>query len=235
MELALHIPNGIINIPTSAIFGVIALIAVGFSLYKARQDLDQRLVPMAGLACAFIFAAQMIMFPIAAGVAGHLLGGALALVLLGPWLAIVCVTVVLVIQGLMFADGGLTALGLNITNIAVLTALSAALVVAVGLKILPRTKVGVTVSVFLAGFVSVLVSVLGFLVQFAMGGEPLGQSFSALTGAMLGSHVLIGIGEGLISAFVVITVAATRPDLVWALKGRQLNTDDAKERTPQNA
>ncbi|MFC4336130.1 energy-coupling factor ABC transporter permease [Salininema proteolyticum] len=227
MDLALHIPNGIINLPVSLAYLALSAAVVGFALYKAREDLDQRLVPLAGLACAFIFAAQMLNFPVAAGVSGHLLGGALAVVLLGPWLAIACVTVVLVLQALVFADGGIMAIGLNVANMAVLSSLTAALVVLALRKILPSNRTGVIATVFIASVLSVLVAALGFVLQFAIGGEPIGPSLAALTATMLGVHLLIGLGEGAISALTVASVASTRPDLVWALKNQPKETVDA--------
>src|SRR6188472_2021225 len=118
--VAMHIANGIVNGPVSAAFGGIALAALSVAVAKGRADLDDRLAPMAGLVAAFIFAVQMLNFPVLPGVSGHLLGGALAAMLVGPFVGALCVSVVLVVQCLLFADGGLTALGLNITNMALL-------------------------------------------------------------------------------------------------------------------
>src|ERR1044071_4754607 len=117
---AMHIANGIVNAPISALFAAIALIGFAFCVIRSRADLDDRLAPMAGLVAAFIFAVQMLNFPVLPGVSGHLLGGALAAMLVGPWVGALCVTVVLVVQALLFADGGVTALGLNVTNMALL-------------------------------------------------------------------------------------------------------------------
>ena len=114
-----HIPDGFINAPTSLAAGAVAAGGVGISLRRAAQTLQERQAPLAGLVAAFIFAVQMLNFPVAAGTSGHLLGGVLAAVLVGPWAGCVCVAVVLVVQSLLFADGGLTALGLNITNMAI--------------------------------------------------------------------------------------------------------------------
>src|SRR5688572_7899602 len=119
-QYALHISNGIIDGPVSAAFGAVAIVGIAIALARGRADLDDRLAPMAGLVAAFIFAVQMLNFPVLPGVSGHLLGGALAAVLVGPWVGALCVATVLVIQALLFADGGITALGLNITNMALL-------------------------------------------------------------------------------------------------------------------
>ncbi|WP_100448076.1 energy-coupling factor ABC transporter permease [Glycomyces xiaoerkulensis] len=222
-DTALHIPNGIIGIPTSLGFGLAAVLAVAACVAAARRGLDDRLVPLAGLATAFIFAAQMLNFPIAAGVSGHLVGGALAAALLGPWLGVLCLTVVVAVQALLFADGGVTALGLNIVNMAVISTVAAWAVIALALKVLPRTRAGLTAAVFAGSVVSVVAASAGFLLQFALGGEPIGQSFAAIAAALLGTHVLIGVGEAAISAAAVTAVALTRPDLVHALNGGRLD------------
>ncbi|MEU6858386.1 energy-coupling factor ABC transporter permease [Glycomyces sp. NPDC046736] len=221
-DLALHIPTDVVDGPTSLVFAAIAAILVGVSVVLARRNLDERLVPLAGLATAFIFAAQMLNFPVAAGVSGHLLGGALAAALLGPWLGALCVTVVIVIQALLFADGAVTALGLNVANMALIATFVSYAVLAVGLKVLPRTRWGLGVTVFVAAVVSVVAASAGFMLQFWIGGEEVGQSFGAMTTAILGTHTLIGIGEGVITAGAVTAVALARPDLVHALRGTPL-------------
>src|SRR6476659_5422669 len=118
--VAMHISNGIVNGPVSAAFAGLALAALAVAVAKGRADLNDRLAPMAGLVAVFIFAVQMLNFPVLPGVSGHLLGGALAAALVGPWVGALCVSVVLVVQALVFADGGITALGLNIFNMALL-------------------------------------------------------------------------------------------------------------------
>jgi len=221
-DLALHIPVDVIDGPTSLVFALLAAVAVGACVLMARKHLDERLVPLAGLATAFIFAAQMLNFPVAAGVSGHLLGGALAAALLGPWLGALCVTVVIVIQALLFADGAVTALGLNVVNMAVITAFTGYGVILLALKVLPRTRFGLGAAVFAAALVSVVAASAGFVLQFWLGGEEVGQSFGTMAAAILGTHVLVGIGEGVITAGAVTAVAAARPDLVHALRGTPL-------------
>ena len=112
--------DGIVNAPVSLLFGVVAIVALGICAWRAREELDERTVPLAGLVAAFIFAVQMVNFPILPGVSGHLLGGALAAILVGPYTGALCVAIVLIVQSLLFADGGVTALGTNITNMAVI-------------------------------------------------------------------------------------------------------------------
>lgn len=221
-DLALHIPTDVVDGPTSLVVAALAALLIGLCVVKARRGLDERLVPLAGLATAFIFAAQMLNFPIAAGVSGHLLGGALAAALLGPWLGALCVTVVIVIQALLFADGAVTALGLNVVNMALIATFTAYGVLVLALKVLPRTRWGLGAAVFAAAVVSVVAASAGFVLQFWIGGEEVGQSFGAMAAAILGTHVLVGIGEGVITAGAVTAVALARPDLVHALRGTRL-------------
>jgi cobalt/nickel transport system permease protein len=218
-ELALHISNGIINGPVSAAFGAVAIVGLAIALARGRADLDDRLAPMAGLVAAFIFAAQMLNFAVLPGVSGHLLGGALAAILVGPWIGAACVATVLVIQALLFADGGITALGLNVTNMALLGTAAGYLLVAALLRVLPRNLTGLGITAFVASVVSVSVAAQGFVLQYLLGGTTdFAGGIGALAVAMAGPHALIGIGEGIIAAATVVTVAKVRPDLVYALR-----------------
>lgn len=213
----MHIPEGFINLPTSVGAAAVAGGSVWASMKAASAELKDRLVPFAGLTAAFIFALQMLNFPVAAGTTGHLLGGALAAILLGPWLGMVAVTVVVVIQALLFADGGLVAMGLNVVNMAVITALSGWYLFRGVVKVLPR-RVGVLAGSLAAGWVSVVVSSIGFSVQYAIGGVG-GVDPGLVFSSMVGVHALIGIGEGLITAAAVGAVLAARPDLVTGARG----------------
>jgi cobalt/nickel transport system permease protein len=215
--VAMHIANGIVNGQVSAAFAAVAAAALTFCVARGRADLDDRLAPMAGLVAAFIFAVQMLNFQVLPGVSGHLLGGTLAAILVGPWVGALCVSTVLIIQCLLFADGGLTALGLNITNMAVVGTAAGYLLVAVLLRLLPRTRYGLTATAFVASVVSVVVASQGFVLEYWLGGTT-DLSLTTIAGSMAGAHVLIGVGEGLITATTVATVAAVRPDLVYALR-----------------
>ncbi|WP_030144682.1 energy-coupling factor ABC transporter permease [Glycomyces sp. NRRL B-16210] len=230
-DLALHIPTDVVNGPVSLAFALLAAVLVGVCVVAARRHLDDRLVPLAGLATAFVFAAQMLNFPVAAGVSGHLLGGALAAALLGPWLGALCVTVVVVIQALLFADGAVTALGLNVFNMALVSTFVGYGVLVIALKVLPRTRWGLGAAAFAAAVVSVVAASAGFVLQFWLGGEAVGQSFGAMAAAILGTHVLIGVGEGVITAGAVTAVALARPDLVHALRGTPLARPAALKET----
>ena len=214
---AMHIANGIVNGTVSAIFAVFAALALAFCVWRARADLDDKLAPMAGLVAAFIFAVQMLNFQVLPGVSGHLLGGTLAVILVGPWVGTLCVSTVLIIQCLLFADGGLTALGLNITNMAVLGTAAGYLLVAGLLRFLPKTPTGVGATALIASIVGVVVASQGFVLEYWLGGTTQ-LSLPWVSGTMAGVHVLIGIGEGLIAATTVATVARVRPDLVYALR-----------------
>ncbi|MFE2171107.1 energy-coupling factor ABC transporter permease [Streptomyces sp. NPDC059447] len=214
----MHVPDGFINAPVSVAAGVAAAAAVAVSLRGARRELDERTAPLAGLVAAFIFAVQMLNFPVAAGTSGHLLGGALAAILVGPYTGVLCVSVVLLMQGILFADGGLTALGVNITVMGVVTVLVAYAVFCGLLKVLPAGRRSVTVAAFAGALLSVPGAATAFTAIYAVGGTtdvPIGKVFTA----MVGVHVLIGIGEALITAATVGAVIAVRPDLVHGARG----------------
>jgi len=210
-----HIPDGFINLSTSAGFGAAAAGGVWYSIRRAARVLDDRRVPLAGLVAAFVFAAQMINFPVAAGTSGHLIGGVLAAVLVGPWLGSLVLTVVLVVQGIFFADGGLSALGLNVFNMAIAATLGGYLIYRGLVALLPKRRPTTAAAAGVAGGLSVLLAAFSFVLEYALGGEG-GAALGTVAAAMGGVHALIGIGEGLITALVVGTVLATRPDLVEA-------------------
>ncbi|MGX2995227.1 energy-coupling factor ABC transporter permease [Streptomyces sp. JNUCC 64] len=224
----MHVPDGFLDAPVSVAAGVVAAGAVALALRGARRELDgpagpgpagpgavdgERLAPLAGLVAAFVFAAQMLNFPVGAGTSGHLMGGALAAILVGPWTGVLCLSVVLLLQALLFADGGLTALGVNVLIMGVVTVVTGHVVFRVLVTVLPRGRRTVTGSAFAAALVSVPVAALAFVLLYAVGGTtevPLGE----VTAAMVGVHVLIGIGEAAITALTVGAVLAVRPDLV---------------------
>ena len=172
---------------------------------------------MAGLVATFVFAGQMINFPVAGGTSGHLLGGALAAVLVGPYAAALCISVVLLVQALLMADGGITALGTNITLMGLVGAGAAWLVFVALRKVLPKRVGMVAPAAGVAALVSVPVAALVFTLLFAIGGTAPVDTGKVLA-AMLTWHTIIGIGEGLITLLVVGTVTATRPDLVYGAR-----------------
>jgi cobalt/nickel transport system permease protein len=215
----MHVPDGFLDAPTSAVTGAVAVAAVGVALVKARNELDDRTAPMAGLVAAFIFAVQMLNFQVLPGVSGHLLGGTLAAVLVGPYLGAICVSIVLVVQALIFSDGGVTALGLNITNMALLGTAVGSLVVATLLRVVPRRTWALTAAAVVGSVVSVTVASQGFVLEYYLGGAvDVDRSLGAIAAVMAGSHLLIGLGEGVITALTVTYVAKVRPDLVYAVR-----------------
>ncbi|WP_345412576.1 energy-coupling factor ABC transporter permease [Pseudonocardia xishanensis] len=210
--------DGLVNAPTSLLFGAVAIVGLAFCLFRARADLDDRTAPMAGLVTAFVFAVQMINFPILPGASGHLLGGALVAILVGPYVGAVCIAIVLLVQALLFADGGLTALGTNVTNMALIGVFTGYGIALLLRGLARRGRGGLVATAFVAAFVNTVVASLGFVLEYAVGGSG-GAALGTVFGLMVGLHALIGIGEGVITAATVGAVAAVRPDLVYLLRG----------------
>jgi cobalt/nickel transport system permease protein len=213
----MHVPDGFLDAPTSVATGVVAAAGIGIALRRARRELDDRTAPLAGLGATFVFATQMINFPVGAGTSGHLLGGALAAVLVGPATALLCMSVVFVVQCLLFADGGITALGTNILLMGIVTVVvgwtAFRVVQAAGRK---RVAM-VAPAAALGALVSVPVAALAFVGLYTVGGAvdiPLGS----LVTAMVGVHTLIGIGEAVITFLAVGSIVAVRPDLVYGAR-----------------
>ncbi len=216
----MHAPDGFINAPVSAAAGVVAAGAIAVSLRGARRELDERTAPLAGLVAAFIFAVQMLNFPVGAGTSGHLLGGALAAILVGPYTGVLCVSVVLLMQAVLFADGGLTALGVNITTMAITTTVVAYALFRGLVKLLPRGRRTLTAASFVAALLSVPASAVVFTLLYAVGGTT-DVSLGKVATAMVGVHLLIGLGEAVITGLTVGAVVAVRPDLVHGARGLQ--------------
>ena len=210
----MHIPDGFIDLPTSAAFAAASAGAVAGAVKGARRQLSEQSAPLAGLTAVFIFAVQMLNFPVAAGTSGHLIGAALAMVLVGPYAATLALVVVLIIQAFLFADGGLTALGLSIFNMAVISVWVSFAVFMLLKKILPKTKSWLVVATFISALISVPAAAVGFVIQYAIGANAT-FSVGAVLSAMVGTHILIGIGEAIITALTVSAVLASRSDLVF--------------------
>jgi cobalt/nickel transport system permease protein len=210
----MHIPDGFINAGVSAAAGVVSAGGVGVSLKKAAETMEEKQAPLAGLVAAFIFAVQMLNFPVAAGTSGHLLGGVLAGILVGPWAGTICITLVLLVQGLFFADGGLSAIGLNVFNMAIVGCLGGYAIFVAIRSVLPRSRATVAGAGAVAAFLSVVAASVAFFLEYAIGGAG-NASLGAVFGAMVGVHALIGIGEAVITAIALSAVLAVRPDLVY--------------------
>lgn len=214
----MHVPDGFLTAPVSVATGLVAAGTIAICLRGARRELDEKTAPLAGLVAAFIFALQMLNFPVALGTSGHLLGGALAAVLVGPYTGILCVSVVLFVQALFFADGGLTALGSNIVLISIIPAIVGYGLVVLALRLLPKRPGFLLPAAVVGAFVSVPVTAMVFVGLFAVGGTvdvPLGE----VAVAMLGVHILVGIGEAAITGLTIASILAVRPDLIYAVRG----------------
>jgi cobalt/nickel transport system permease protein len=204
----MHVPDHFLDDPTSATTAVVSLAAVGYAAYRAREDLTPRRVALTAATTGFVFAVQMLNYPVAAGTSGHLMGGALAAALVGPWLGVLSVTAVLLVQALVFADGGLTALGTNVLLMAVVGTLVGW---AVTRGVLRATRGrGAAAAAGAGALVSVPVSAAVFAGLFAVGGT-VPVPVAELVGQMLGVHLLVGLGEALITAGVVGLVLAVAP------------------------
>ena len=226
---AMHAPDGFLQPSVALVTALISVALLAVALRHAGRELGDRQVPLAGVAAAFIFAAQMVNFPVAAGTTGHLLGGALAAVLLGPWVGMLVVSVVVIVQALLFADGGLTALGYNTLNMAIVTAFGGWATYVVVRKLLPRTSGGVVGAGALAAGVSVVLSAAAFSIEWLFGASA-PVAFDTVFGAMVGVHVLIGIGEAVLTGLVLSAVMASRPDLVVGARHLTSNELQAKSR-----
>ena len=204
----LHIPDGFLNLIVSLISWAITCLILAMAISRTNKSLGERQVPLMGVMAAFIFAAQMINFPVAGGTSGHLLGGALAAIMLGPWAAMLVMTAVIAVQGLLFQDGGLLVMGANILNMGILTA-------AIGYG-LYRGTFGSSRSVKLvvagiAAWLSVIAGALGTSLQLWLSGT---SNLQTVVLAMLGIHSIIGIGEALITVAALAFIFQTRPDLL---------------------
>jgi cobalt/nickel transport system permease protein len=207
----MHIPDGFLDTTTSVATWVASAGGIAYAVRRVSKELDERQVPLMGVSAAFIFAAQMLNFTVAGGTSGHLLGGALAAILMGPWAGMLVITSVLAIQALLFQDGGLLALGANVFNMAVVGVLLG-WAVYTGIKRLFGDKTWSTIAGgFAAAWLSVVVASLVAAVELAISGA---SPWGVVLPTMGGVHALIGIGEGLITVAVLAFLRATRPDLL---------------------
>ena len=210
----MHVPDGFINAPVSIGTGVISFATLWAYVRSAKSLVADKLIALTGMMSALIFVLQMINFPIAAGTSGHLLGGALAVIVLGPNLGIICISIVVVIQSLLFADGGLSALGINVLNMAIITSLVGWLTISSWKKLFGEANISIISGSIVAGILSVVFSSIAFVFEYALGGTvsvPLGSVLIA----MVSSHLLIGLGEGVITALIVSLLLRVRSDLIY--------------------
>ena len=207
----MHIPDGFLSPEVAAATAAVSIGVVGYAVRRSSEQLDERRVPLLGVTTAFVFAVQMLNFLVAGGTSGHLLGAALAAVLLGPWLACVSMTVVLATQALLFADGGVSALGANVLNMGILGALLVGWLMTWARALAPRNRSAFLAVVAGGAWLSVMVGAAATAIELGISGTvPLGTVLPA----MLGVHALIGVGEAVITVAAVAAVLASRPDLV---------------------
>jgi cobalt/nickel transport system permease protein len=207
----MHIPDGFLNAKTAAATAVISMVGVGIAVRQIRRTFPPNRVPMIGLAAAFIFAAQMLNFPVAGGTSGHLIGAVLAAVMLGPHAAILVMTSVLILQCLLFADGGVTALGANVFNMGILAPIVGYGIYQMVLRAVGDSLRSRLLATAFAAWCSTVAASIACAGQLALSGTVAWQiAFPAMTNI----HMLIGIGEGLITTLVVLAIAKSRPELL---------------------
>ncbi|HOX02641.1 MAG TPA: energy-coupling factor ABC transporter permease [Candidatus Paceibacterota bacterium] len=206
----MHIPDGFLDLRTSLAGGALASAGVGYALHRARADLAPGRVPLLGLSAAFVFAAQMINFPVLGGTSGHLMGGVLAGALLGPAAAVVVMTAVLIVQAFLFSDGGVLALGANLFNMAVLAPVAGSWLYR-GLQRGIGGMRGLVAGAAFAGWFSTVLAAASCAGQLAMSGR---VPWSTVFPAMVNVHMVIGLGEGAITALVLLAIARARPELL---------------------
>jgi cobalt/nickel transport system permease protein len=212
----MHVPDGFMSAEVNAAAFAVSLAACGAAFIRGGKD-DGRLAPLMGVTSAFVFAGQMINFPVAPGASGHFLGAAFATLLLGPSKALIAMSVTLVMQLLLFADGGVTAIGTNIFNMGVAACGTAYASSALLIKLLPSSGRWTPFIAALSAWMSVTVSSAALAVELALSGtSPIGSAFPAIVGA----HAVIGVGEALLTASALSVILAARPDIVRGMAGR---------------
>lgn len=205
--VAMHIPDGLLSIPVSAVGWLLLILLLGYALRQTKTQLGERQIPLMGVLAAFVFAAQMINFPVAGGTSGHLLGSTLVAVFLGPWAMVVVMTSVIGVQALLFQDGGLLALGFNVVNMGFMSGLVGYTVY----TLLRRAGLSTLIGAGVGAWLGVVSAAAATALELGVSGT---ASLSLALPAMLGVHVLIGLGEALITVAALAFVQQTRPDLL---------------------
>jgi cobalt/nickel transport system permease protein len=207
----LHIPDGFLSTLVAAAGWLLAIAAIAYALRQTRGQLGSKQIPLMGVLAAFIFAAQAINFPVAGGTSGHLLGGTLAAIILGPWAAVLVMTAVIGVQALLFQDGGLLALGFNIVNMGVLTAFTGHFIYQLLKSVMGPGRNSLLAAGAVGAWLSVMVGAIATAVELAFSGT---STLGVALPAMAGVHALIGIGEGLITVGALAFIYASRRDLL---------------------
>jgi cobalt/nickel transport system permease protein len=207
----LHIPDGFLSTAVALVGWVLMIGSVAYALRQTSGQLGDKQIPLMGVLAAFIFAAQAINFPVAGGTSGHLLGGALAAIIMGPWAAVLIMTSVIALQAILFQDGGLLALGFNVVNMGVLTAFTGYVTYQLIRRVMGEGRTSVLVAGAVGAWLSVVVGAIATAIQLSISGTtPLGVALPAMAGV----HALIGVGEALITVGALSFIFAARRDLL---------------------
>lgn len=209
----MHIPDGFLSVLLSIVLWVISVVLIGIALRKTGQTIGERQVPLMGVLAAAIFAGQMLNFSVTGGTSGHLLGAAIAAILLGPWPAVLVMTSVVAVQALLFQDGGILALGANLFNMAIIGPFVAYALFTLLMKLFKKQTWGLFVAGFVAAWSSIFIASLACALQLALSGTSPANIAVPAMGAI---HALIGIGEGLITIGALAFIFAARKDLLIA-------------------
>jgi cobalt/nickel transport system permease protein len=207
----LHIPDGFLSLGVSVVGWILAVAFVGYALRQTQSQLDERQIPLMGVLAAFIFAAQSINFPVGGGTSGHLMGGTLAAIVLGPWAAVLIMTCVVSIQALLFQDGGILVLGCNIVNMAVLTSFTGYAVYQLSRRVLGAGRASILIAGGVGGWLSMVVGAIGVGIQLGISGtSPLGIAVPAMAVV----HAVLGLVEAAITVAALAFIASARPDML---------------------
>jgi cobalt/nickel transport system permease protein len=221
----MHIGDGIMAPPIWALGYIIAIPIMAYATKKTGNTLGNTQIPILGVLAAGIFVAQMLNFPIGGGTTGHLVGAALASILLGPYAAVVILTIVLIVQAFLFGDGGVTALGLNLLNMAIISSFTAYAIYVIGKTITPG-RAGMYVTIFAAAWASIVISAIMCGIELGASAAlspEYGIPLRIAVPAMAITHVFIGIGEGIVTVLVVTYIATVRPDIILTMKDKWLS------------
>jgi len=221
----LHIPDGYLSVQVAAGGFAVSGLSVGLALRRLRAELEERLVPLVGMMTAFIFAAQMLNFPVAAGTSGHFMGASLAVIVLGPAAGLLAMTLVLGLQCFLFADGGVTALGANVFNMGVVGCVVTMFVMSAARRLLGESRVRLLAAGSVAAFLSIVLASAACAVELALSGT---AALKVALPAMVGVHAIIGVGEAAITAAALELLMSARPDLIAAWQGQGTGPREAE-------
>lgn len=215
--LDLHAPDGFLSVPVALAMWVLAVVIVAVSVQRAGRSFDERAIPLMGVTAAFIFAAQMINFPVAGGTSGHLLGAVLAAILLGPWAGTLVMASVIAVQALLFQDGGLLAMGANIVNMGLVGTIGGYAIYRATAGLLGGEERGRLPAAAVAAWLAVMAGAVAMSLELVVSGT---TTLAVVLPAMLGTHALIGIGEAIITVGALALIQSVRPDLLALRVGR---------------